>query len=144
MDLSLGSTKLSRMGTEWFAGSSISLSAKAMRDSRSPALTSFMYTSLSSDIRVASTSKGRSWTIDIRTSMTRLFSSQEDAPSPRRIHNAFLPISRMVSIQAEAVGGACSPWIPRGVDGPSTWLHDQIVSPGPDNSAGGLFWVPCR
>ena len=61
------------------------------------------------------------------------------------VHDAFLPISRMVSIPVEVAGGACSPWILRRIDGPSPWLQDQIVSLGPDNSTGGSIWgVTCR
>ena len=60
IDSSAESMKVSRIGTEWFAGCSRVASVKAMRDSWSSVLTFLMYISVPSEIRVASTRKGRS------------------------------------------------------------------------------------
>lgn len=131
MDASLKSTKVSRIGTEWFAGSFRAASIDAMRDSWSPVLTSLMYTCLPSRIRVASTRRGRSWLRDVymkKSARLCFIGSQADVESLRNKNEASLLLTKMQSIQGEVAGEACSPWIPKTVDGLSTRFHGKIVA----------------
>ena len=45
----------------------------------------------------------------------------------RKIYGASVLLSKTESMQDEVVGEACSPWIPKTVDGLSTRFHEKIA-----------------
>ena len=51
--------------------------------------------------------------------------SQVDAKSLHNIDGAFLMLTKTESTRDEIVGEACSPSIPKTVDGPSTRFHEK-------------------